>query len=91
MSGDERVQYKFMIPSGLKARLEEAAHNSRRSLSAEIIARLEHTLAAPTEQASRDATAANLYPLLVELVEAYQRGEQPVISFKRKQRPEKPE
>ena len=44
MSEDSRVQYKFMIPTALKARLEDAAHNSRRSLSAEIIERLEASL-----------------------------------------------
>jgi hypothetical protein len=41
MSDDDRVQYKFMIPAALKARLEDAAHENRRSLSAETIARLE--------------------------------------------------
>ncbi len=41
MDDEKRVQYKFMIPVSLKERLEEAAHISRRSLSAEIIARLD--------------------------------------------------
>lgn len=41
MSDSDRVQYKFMIPARLKERLENAAHEGRRSLSAEIIERLE--------------------------------------------------
>lgn len=41
MSDSDRIQYKFMIPAPLKAKLEDAAHGNRRSLSAEIIARLE--------------------------------------------------
>lgn len=44
MSEIERVQYKFMIPVHMKAALEEAAHDNRRSLSAEIISRLYTTL-----------------------------------------------
>lgn len=44
MSDDPRIQYKFMIPESLKAALEDAAHDHRRSLSAEIIARLQASL-----------------------------------------------
>ncbi|MCL4217738.1 MAG: Arc family DNA-binding protein [Candidatus Hydrogenedentes bacterium] len=44
MSEDPRIQYKFMIPASMKQRLEDAAHENRRSLSAEIISRLETTL-----------------------------------------------
>ncbi|MDR2309785.1 MAG: Arc family DNA-binding protein [Brucellaceae bacterium] len=47
MSEEVRVQFKFMIPSSLKLKLEEAAHDKRRSLSAEIIARLENSLSSP--------------------------------------------
>ena len=43
---EERVQYKFMIPVALKERLERAAAFSRRSLSSEIIERLENTIEA---------------------------------------------
>jgi hypothetical protein len=43
MTEEDRVQYKFMIPASLKARLEDAAHSHRRSLSAEIIHRLQTT------------------------------------------------
>lgn len=42
---DARLQFKFLIPAPLKAQLEEAAAAARRSLSAEIIARLEATFA----------------------------------------------
>ena len=44
MSDIERVQYKFMMPVHMKEALEEAAHDNRRSLSAEIISRLYQTL-----------------------------------------------
>ena len=40
MTDESRIQYKFMIPAGLKAALEESAKLSYRSLSAEIILRL---------------------------------------------------
>ncbi|MCM2440570.1 hypothetical protein HGO34_12675 [Agrobacterium vitis] len=49
MTETERVQYKIMLPADLKARLEEAAHENRRSLSAEIISRLEAAYADQTE------------------------------------------
>ncbi|MCJ9672916.1 MULTISPECIES: Arc family DNA-binding protein [unclassified Neorhizobium] len=48
MSEDDRVQFKLMVPATLKARLEEVASANRRSLSAEMIARLEATLGRPT-------------------------------------------
>lgn len=48
MTTDERVQFKLMLPSGLKVALEERAHVNRRSLSAEIIARLTESLAVET-------------------------------------------
>ncbi|WP_102897202.1 Arc family DNA-binding protein [Phaeobacter piscinae] len=41
MTQDDRVQYKFMMPVGLKSRIEQAAHDNHRSLSAEVVARLE--------------------------------------------------
>ena len=50
MSNDDRVQYKFMIPSALKERIEDAAHENRRSLSAEIVATLEEKYPAPEPQ-----------------------------------------
>ncbi|MCA0961151.1 hypothetical protein [Salipiger bermudensis] len=49
MAHDERVQYKFMIPASLKKRIEDAAHDNRRSLSAEIVTALEEKYPAPFE------------------------------------------
>lgn len=48
MTTDERVQFKLMLPASLKASLEDEAHRNRRSLSAEIIARLTESLTAET-------------------------------------------
>lgn len=47
MSEVERVQFKLMLPVHMKEALEEAAHDNRRSLSAEIIQRLYTTLDYP--------------------------------------------
>lgn len=44
MTGDARTQFKLMLPVALKERLENFAHENRRSVSAEIIARLETSL-----------------------------------------------
>jgi Icc-related predicted phosphoesterase len=44
MSESKRVQYKFMIPEDLKKALEEAAEYNRRSLSAEIVERLQQSV-----------------------------------------------
>lgn len=44
MTDDERIQYKFKLPAALKDTLEGAAAHNRRSLSAEIIARLQRTV-----------------------------------------------
>ena len=44
MADEERIQFKFMIPKLLKTALEDAAHENRRSLSAEIVARLEESI-----------------------------------------------
>lgn len=51
----ERVQFKLMVPAELKARLEDAAHEARRSLSAEIIARLEESLQPTSDRSLLDA------------------------------------
>lgn len=52
MSDNERVHFKIALPVGLKKQLEHEAVDNRRSLSAEIIARLEASLAgSPTDQA----------------------------------------
>ena len=41
------TQFKLIIPAALKKRLDGAADQSRRSLSAEIVARLEQSFSAP--------------------------------------------
>lgn len=51
----ERVHFKIALPLDLKKDLEHAAVDNRRSLSAEIIARLEASLT--TEQRSADFQA----------------------------------
>lgn len=45
MTKESRVQYKFYIPADLKKELEHKAIENNRSLSGEIIQRLERTLA----------------------------------------------
>lgn len=69
MTDNERIQYKFMIPAPLKKRLEDAAHDNRRSLSAEIIARLDVSFAVEGEQ-SHDLikdVVADVFERLVEI------------------------
>lgn len=44
MNNEERVHFKIAIPLSLKQRLEHESIENRRSLSAEIIARLEDSL-----------------------------------------------
>lgn len=47
MKDDALVQFKLMLPAGLKGRVEAAAQASRRSLSQEIVATLEERFPAP--------------------------------------------
>lgn len=47
MRDDHTVQFKLMIPSALKARVEEMAAVNRRSLSQEIVVALEEKFPAP--------------------------------------------
>lgn len=49
MKDDALVQFKLMLPAGLKRRVEDAARSSRRSLSQEIVATLEREFPAPTK------------------------------------------
>ena len=44
MADESRVQYKFMMPAALRRQLEESAYRARRSLSAEVVLRLEDSL-----------------------------------------------
>lgn len=72
MSEDTRVQYKFMIPERLKEQLEAAAYEHRRSLSAEIISRLEGSSSATAVNAeqARDMVAEIRYMIEQRPVEA---------------------
>lgn len=49
MKEDALVQFKLMLPAGLKARVEVAAAENRRSLSQEIVATLDEKYPAPQE------------------------------------------
>ncbi len=48
MSDEELVQFKLMLPAGLKDRASELAQANRRSLSQEIVALLEESLGVKT-------------------------------------------
>ncbi|TVP70130.1 MAG: hypothetical protein EA339_13395 [Rhodobacteraceae bacterium] len=48
MKADCLVQFKLMIPAGLKARVEASAQKNRRSLSQEIVRVLEEQFPTPT-------------------------------------------
>ncbi len=58
MEDVEKVQFKFMIPARLKAELEELAYKNRRSLSAEIVARLESAVQGNLPDISAEGFAA---------------------------------
>lgn len=60
MSQSDRVHFKIALPTGLKQRLEHEAVEGRRSLSAEIIARLEASLE-PSEEARLLADAVRAF------------------------------
>lgn len=74
MSEDAKVQYKMLIPAPLKEALEEQAHQNKRSLSQEIIARL---------QASIDGTSEGLpgADLLADLREERARLEKVLAEY----------
>lgn len=52
MKDDALVQFKLMLPAGLKRRVEVAAHSTRRSLSQEIVAALEEKFPPPVVRQS---------------------------------------
>lgn len=71
MSEEERVQFKLMLPADLKAHLEENARINRRSLSAEIIERLEASRDHDGYLARTKETAPQIYePAFLEKLEA---------------------
>lgn len=73
---EERVQYKFMMPASLKVPLEQAAERSRRSLSAEIVERLEWSLEAARDLESLHHRIAELEAALsaARYEQHYQKG-----------------
>ncbi len=54
---DDIVQVNFRMPADLKAALERAAEESRRSLTAEIVARLEASFRFPATGGGSDSKA----------------------------------
>jgi hypothetical protein len=69
MTQEERVQYKFMIPASLKQRIEDAAHENRRSVSAEIVGTLEEAYPAPTGD-KLDEAHALISSVIAKLLES---------------------
>ncbi|ATX64728.1 hypothetical protein [Roseinatronobacter bogoriensis] len=60
MKADALVQFKLMLPAGLKTRVEASADRNRRSLSQEIVWALEERYPAPIEE-SRKVTLQRLF------------------------------
>jgi hypothetical protein len=61
MEKDSRVQYKFNIPLELKEKLEAAASENNRSLSGEVVARLEQAFSVHKRLGDlEDDTEANI-------------------------------
>lgn len=60
MKEDALVQFKLMLPAGLKARVEASAERNRRSLSQEIVWVLEDAFPAPIVE-SQKATLQRLF------------------------------
>lgn len=58
MSEPLKLQFKLMVPADLKDQLEQAAHENRRSLSGEMIARLEASFAPAAPKLLLDDLAA---------------------------------
>lgn len=74
MSEDAKVQYKMLLPAPLKEALEEHAHENKRSLSQEIISRLQASIDGGDGSPNADLLAdlreerARLEKLLAEYV-----------------------
>jgi len=67
MSKESLTPYKMNLPSDLKDRLTEAAQRSGRSLSAEIITRLQASLSL-ADDAGLDFTAKGFEAFILEVV-----------------------
>lgn len=66
MSEKERVHFKIALPADLKRTLEHAAVDNRRSLSAEIIARLEASLDGKASNSAKDEFAEDMFNALIQ-------------------------
>lgn len=67
MSENERAHFKIALPIDLKKRLEHQAVDARRSLSAEIIARLENSFEAAIDKQDYDYTRLELERMRKEM------------------------
>lgn len=70
MKEDALVQFKLMLPAGLKGRVESHANASRRSLSQEIVAALAEMYPPPKIKLPLDLTVAADYLVFVESAES---------------------
>lgn len=67
MKEDAPIQFKLLLPAGLKARLDAQARANRRSLSQEIIFILEHALPATGERLRKTYALVDLAELVSEI------------------------
>lgn len=64
----EDLHFRLRIPDGLKAKISEAALENRRSMTAEIIDRLERSFTAPAVPGLTSEQTARLITAIVEQV-----------------------
>lgn len=66
MKEDALVQFKLMLPAGLKKRVEESASANRRTLSQEIVAILERAFPSAQDRVRMSHALADLAQLVEE-------------------------
>ena len=66
MKEEALVQFKLMLPAGLKQQLEERAQANRRALSQEIVAVLEQALPATRDKLRRSHALVDLANIVAE-------------------------
>lgn len=66
MKEEALVQFKLMLPAGLKQRLEERATANRRALSQEIVAILEQALPSTRDRLRRSYALIDLANIVAE-------------------------
>lgn len=79
-------RFQVRMPNGLRDRLRDAAEANKRSMNAEIIARLEESFAAPAPASVDTKRLQTLIDTLLEAVEMHQDGTPPPYSFRRKKK-----